>query len=171
MPLTDAKRQSLRARSAAVPGFARTTPADDFAAMGAWCEAHDVAYDRYGDGDVVGDLERKVAGLLGKPAAVLMPSGVMAQLAALRVWCGRAGVDRFGFHPTSHLAVHEDQAYAALMRLDAVPLGDRLRPLVAADLEACRERLACLIVELPIREAGGQLPSWDALDALKSAAN
>ncbi len=170
MPLTGAEREALQARCRSVPGFVPSTPADDFAAMSAWCAAHDVAYDRYGDGVVVGDLERKVAALLGKPAAVLMPSGVMAQLAALRVWCGRAGVDRFGFHPTSHLAAHEDQAYAALMRLHAVPLGDRLRPLVAADLEVAVERLACLIVELPIREAGGRLPSWDELEALERTA-
>lgn len=170
MMLTDAERQALRRRCSVVSGFVPTTPADDFAAMAAWCADHDTTYDRYGDGGAVGDLERKVAALVGKPAAALMPSGVMAQLAAVRVWCGRAGVDRFGFHPTSHLALHEDQAYAALMRLQAVPLGERARPLVAADLDAVVERLACAIVELPIREAGGLLPSWDALDALKRAA-
>ncbi|MEV6487228.1 threonine aldolase, partial [Actinoplanes sp. NPDC051633] len=35
--------------------------------------------DLYGDGGVVTELERHVAGLLGKPAAVFLPSGTMAQ--------------------------------------------------------------------------------------------
>jgi threonine aldolase len=42
--------------------------------------------------------------------------------------------------------------------------------MAAADLEAVAQPLACAIVELPIREAGGQLPSWDELEALKAAA-
>ncbi len=42
--------------------------------------------------------------------------------------------------------------------------------MTAADLAAIVQPLACLIVELPIREAGGQLPSWDELEVLKSAA-
>jgi threonine aldolase len=99
-----------------------------------------------------------------------MPSGIMAQLSALRVWAETAKLPRFGMHPTSHLALHEDEAYAALLRLHAVPVGDRLRPLQAGDLDACRQPLACLLVELPIREAGGQLPTWDELEALKAAA-
>ena len=124
----------------------------------------------YGQGALVEDFERKIAALLGKEAAMFAPSGVMAQLAAVRIWSEAAGVARFGMHPTSHLAHHEEQAYAALLHCHGVPVGDRLRPIVAADLDAVRETLACLLVELPIREAGGQLPSWDELEALKAAA-
>ena len=39
--------------------------------------------DTYGDG-VVGELERRVAALLGLPAAVFFPTGTMAQQVALR---------------------------------------------------------------------------------------
>jgi len=99
-----------------------------------------------------------------------MPSGVMAQLIAVRVWAGRAGLPRFGLHPTSHLIVHELEAYQALFRIHGVVVGDRLRPMTAADLEAVHEPLACLITELPIREAGGQLPDWEQLEALKALA-
>jgi threonine aldolase len=42
--------------------------------------------------------------------------------------------------------------------------------MTAADLEAQHQLLACLVVELPIREAGGQLPDWDQLEALKTLA-
>jgi threonine aldolase len=35
--------------------------------------------DRYGDGGVVAELEDEIAGLLGKPAAVYLPSDTMAR--------------------------------------------------------------------------------------------
>jgi threonine aldolase len=95
----------------------------------------------------------------------------MAQLAALRIWAEAAKLPRFGMHPTSHLALHEEQAHEALMHLHGAPVGDRLRPMLASDLDACRQPLSSLLVELPIREAGGQLPSWDELEALKATAH
>jgi threonine aldolase len=171
MPLTDAERKALRKRCTShVTGFRRETPAEEFRALADWCEANGIEHDHYGNGDVVVDFEKKIATLLGKQAAVFMPSGIMAQLSAVQIWCERAGVDRFGFHPTSHLLHHEDEAYAALMRLHGVPVGDRLRPMTAADLDAVGQKLACAIVELPIRRAGGQLPTWDELEALKESA-
>ncbi len=171
MALTPPQRRQLRQRcELIVPGFAALSPAQEFAQMAAWCETQGVEHDSYGEGPLVDGFERKLAALLGKPAAVFMPSGIMAQLAAVRVWAEAARLPRFGMHPTSHLMLHEQEAYAALMQLHGVPLGDRLRPLLASDLQACREPLACAVVELPIREVGGQLPSWDELEALKAAA-
>ncbi len=171
MRLTPLQRQQLRkACTLIVPGFATGSAADDFRQIADWCEAQGAEHDVYGDAPWVGDFERKVGALLGKPAAVFMPSGIMAQLSALRIWTEAAGLPRFGLHPTSHLALHEEEAHQALLQLHAVPVGDRLRPIVASDLEACHQPLACLLVELPIREAGGQLPTWDELAALKAAA-
>jgi len=168
---TAAERRQLRKDcTLVVPEFAATTAAEDFRRLADWCEAQGVAHDHYGTGDLVEGFERKIATLLGKPAAVFMPSGIMAQLTAVRIWTEAAGLPRFGMHPTSHLASHEEQAHAALLHCHGVPVGDRLRPLLASDLDACRQPLACLLVELPIREAGGQLPSWDELEALKAAA-
>ncbi|WP_028534485.1 threonine aldolase family protein [Paludibacterium yongneupense] len=151
-------------------GFHVPTPAAEFRAMADWCEAHAVEHDLYGDGDLLSGFEARVASVLGKPAAVFMPSGTMAQLIAMRIWSEAQGVERIGLHPTSHLLLHEEQAYQALFGLHAVALGDRLRPLRADDLAALRQPLACLQVELPLREAGGQLPEWDALLALQDAA-
>jgi threonine aldolase len=171
MPLTDAERQTLRESCAvAIPGFKPVMPDEEFRRMAAWCEANGTRHDVYGEGPLIADFERRIAELTGKAAAAFMPSGVMAQLAAIRIWTERAGLPRFGLHPTSHLILHEREAYQAVFGLHGALVGDRLRPLTAADLAAERQSLACLLVELPIREAGGQLPSWDELEALKALA-
>ena len=171
MAHTPEERQALRKRCALiVPGFNTPAAADEFRQLADWCQHNDVAHDIYGKGPLVEGFERKIAALLGKPAATFMPSGVMAQLSAVRIWAETVRLNRFGMHPTSHLAHHEEQAFSALLNCHGVPIGDRLRPMSAADLAAVGQPLACVIVELPIREAGGQLPTWDELEALKAAA-
>ena len=84
----------------------------------------DVEADRYGEGGVVTELETEVAALLGKPAAVLMPSGTMAQQIALRVHADRTGRRTVLWHPTCHLALWEDQAAERLHGLHGRPVGD-----------------------------------------------
>ena len=171
MACTPEERRQLRAGCDLIlHGFAERTPAQEFGDMAAWCERNEITHDEYGEGALVEGFERKVAALLGKEAAVFMPSGIMAQSVALKVWTEIARLPRFGMHPTAHLAVHEEEAHAALLQCHGVLLGDRLRPLSAQDLGASLQPMACVIVELPIREAGGQLPTWDALEALKEAA-
>ena len=171
MALTTQERQKLRAGcSTVLYGFRAPTPAEEFRRLSEWCLANDVAHDNYGEGRLIEDFERRIADLTGKAAAAFMPSGVMAQLIAIRIWTQRAGLTRFGLHPTSHLIVHERENYQALFQLHGAIVGDRLRPITASDLEAEHQPLACLLVELPIREAGGLLPDWDQLEALKSLA-
>lgn len=182
MPLNAQQRQQLRLQCRTlVPGFATLTPAQEFVALAAWCAAREglvpegsdtpqPLQDVYGDGGLVAQFERQIATLLGKPAAVFMPSGVMAQLIAVKLHCEAARLPRFGLAPHSHLAVHEQEAAQALFGLHGVPLGPRLRPIVAADLAGMKQPLACALVELPAREIGGQLPTWDELQALKDQA-
>lgn len=138
--------------------------------MADWYETLGLEHDVYGDGAVVQAFERRIAGQLGKPAALFFTSGVMAQLTAVRIWTEEARLDRFGVHPTAHQQLHEQQAHAALWRLHAVTLGEAWRPLVASDLRASAQPMACVMVELPIRESGGQLPGWDELQALHDEA-
>ncbi len=172
MTYTPEERQALRRKcTVIVPGFDMPDAAGEFSQLADWCRLNNVSHDMYGKGELVEGFERKIATLLGKPAAAFMPSGTMAQLAAVRVWTEATRLDRFGIHPTSHLANHEEQAFSALLYCHGVPIGDRLRPMTADDLAAVHQELACAIVELPIREAGGQLPTWDELEALKAAAS
>lgn len=165
------QRQQLRQQcSRIVPGFKALPPAEEFKALAAWCEARHADSDIYGEGGLLGAFEQQIAGLLGKPAAVFMPSGVMAQLIAVRLHTEAAGLPRFGMSPNSHLALHEQEAFESLWGLHGVPIGSRLKPMLASDLAAVHQPLACALVELPMREAGGQLPSWDQLEALKAQA-
>jgi threonine aldolase len=125
----------------------------------------DTAVDRYGDGGVVAELEEEVADVLGLPAAAYLPSGIMAQQAALRVHADRRARRTVVFHPQSHLDVHEGRALERLQGLVGRPAGDRDRLLLRTDLDAVAEHPAALLVELPQRDLGGQLPSWEDLVA------
>ena len=83
--LSDAEQAALRARcSVFLAGHGQVTAADLLADIPA-----STATDRYGDGGVVAELEAEIAELLGKPAAVLLPSGTMAQQSVRRVHADR----------------------------------------------------------------------------------
>ena len=125
--------------------------------------------DRYGDGGEVAALEREVAELLGKDAAVLMPSGIMAQQAALRSWADRASTDAVAVHGLSHLVVHELDALPELHGLRLQRLTSDPRQPTVADLEALAGPLAAVTLELPLRDAGYLLPTWDELAAFSAA--
>ena len=181
-PLTAAEQESLRRRCTIhVPGHAMQSPGAELALIGQWCQKRGWHADRYGEGELIEAFERKVATMLGKAAAVFMPSGTMAQLIALRLWCERAGVRRIAMHATSHLELHEEHAYAHLHGLDVTLLGARERPTEARDLAALFpasaatsvatvEPPAALLVELPAREIGGRLPAWAEIEALSTLA-
>jgi threonine aldolase len=121
--------------------------------------------DGYGTGERIERLEARIAEVLGKQAAVFMPSGTMAQQIAMRIWSERRGCTTVAFHPTCHLEIHEQRCYQALHGLRARLVGDPDCLITLADLEGVHEPLAALLLELPQREIGGRLPEWDALAA------
>ncbi len=123
----------------------------------------DVEIDHYGVGGIVAELEAEVARILGKEAAIFIPTGTMAQQATLRVHADRRGRVAVAFHPACHLDSHEERGYERLHGLFGVPVGDRDSPLTAAKLEGVHEPLAALLIELPQRDLGGTLPDWGDL--------
>ncbi len=148
-------------------GHGDIAPADWLAEVAAAATETDL--DRYGDGGEVGALEREVADLLGKEAAVFMPSGIMAQQAALRSWADRASTDAIAVHGLSHLVVHELDALPELHGLRLQRLTGEPRQPTVADLDALAGPLAAVTLELPLRDAGYLLPSWDELVAFSEA--
>jgi threonine aldolase len=89
----------------------------------------------------------------------------MAQQIALRIWSERKGCRTVAFHPTCHLELHEHKGYALLHGLHGRLVGDANQIVTLADLESIHEPVAALLLELPQREIGGQLPEWDDLVA------
>jgi threonine aldolase len=126
----------------------------------------DVAADRYGQGELINSFESEMARLLGKEAAVFMPSGTMCQQIALRIWSERTGKRRVAFHPTCHLELYEQQGYRELHHLQGVLVGSPSQMMRLPDLQAIAQPLAAVLIELPQREIGGQLPTWEELVAL-----
>jgi threonine aldolase len=125
----------------------------------------DTEVDTYGEGGAVAALESEIASLLGKAAAVFLPSGTMAQQSVLRVHADQRQRRTVVFHPMCHLEQHEEQAHQRLHGLIGRPVGDRNRLIDLADLEKIAEPVAALLIELPQRDIGGQQPPWDELVA------
>jgi threonine aldolase len=125
----------------------------------------DTEVDLYGDGGVVAAFEGEIAALLGKPAAVFMPSGTMAQQAVLRVHADQRQRRTIVFHPRCHLERHEEGGYQRLHGLTGRPAGQENRLLRLSDLTPIREPVAALLIELPQRDLGGQQPSFEDLAA------
>jgi threonine aldolase len=165
--LTDA--ELLQSCHTVFPGHRARTPAQMFSAMAQWCEANGVAHDVYGSGALIEAFEAKVAGLLGFEAAVFCISGTMAQVTALRLACEDRASRLVALHPTSHIIVHEKSNYQLLGHFDALLVGDRHRPWTADDLAAIPDKLGAAAMEVPMREIGGQNPSWSELEAIKAA--
>jgi threonine aldolase len=122
--------------------------------------------DSYGEGLLIANFEQEIAALLGKEAAVFMPSGTMAQQIALRIWADRKGSRHVAFHPLCHIEQHEQKGYQVLHGLHGVLVGSPHRLMTLAELSAVADPLAALLLELPQRDIGGQLPSWDALTGM-----
>jgi len=171
MPLRADQQDALRRRcTIVVSGHGEEPPGAELARLAEWCRQHGWHADRYGEGALIGAFEARVAALLGKPAAVFMPSGTMAQQIALRIACERANNFTIAMHPTSHLELHEERAYARLHSLRATLLGERERPTSARDLGDLADAPAALLIELPAREIGGLLPAWHELAAMMALA-
>jgi len=128
------------------------------------------ALDRYGSGDYLSAFEAEVAEMFGKPAAVFLPSGTMAQQIALRIWCERSNNFTVAMHPTAHLEFAEQSSYQFMHGLLRLQFGTpellENRMLTLRDFQDLGKKPGAILLELPYRPLGGQLPEWDELTAI-----
>jgi len=146
------------------------TPAEVFRLLAEACEdLHVDEWDAYAERGPVTMVESQVAGLLGKEAAAFFPSGIMAQQCALRVWSDRAGSRRIALPDLSHLLTHELDGPRIVHGFEVDHLTTGREVATAQHLAAVPGRLAAVLVELPLRDAGCLLPSWEELTELAGA--
>ncbi len=128
----------------------------------------DLASDMYGRGPVIEDFQKQMADVLGKESAVFFPTGTMAQQIALRIWCDRKNNRNVAYHPLCHLEIHEEDGLKELHHIQSILLADQDRLITLADVQQMDQKVACLLLELPQREIGGQLPAYSELQAISA---
>lgn len=115
----------------------RKSPSDTLADLSIACKELGVdAFDVYGDFDLdkqssyLRQFEAEVAEYFGKEDALFCLSGGMAQSIMLAINArnhtsksGGSGSSFFACHPTSHLLLHENDAYRDLLNLEAIIIG------------------------------------------------
>ncbi|AOZ92644.1 threonine aldolase family protein [Paenibacillus crassostreae] len=124
--------------------------------------------DMYGKGKVIEDFQDQMAQHLGKETAVFFSSGTMAQQIALRIWSDQKEVKRVAYHPLCHLEIHEQDGLKEIHHIEPILLGEKNRLIRLEDVQNIKGDIACLLLELPQREIGGQLPDYAELEAISS---
>jgi threonine aldolase len=163
-------RAAARSCPAAVSGQPQQSPAELFADLARAAEELGIdEWDMYGGGGAVGRLEEDLKERFAVEDAAFFPSGVMAQQAALRVHCDRSASRRVAMPDLSHLLVHEEDGPRILHGFEVSFLTRGFEAPTAAHLEAVPGRLGAVLAELPLRDAGCLLPSWDELTELSAA--
>jgi threonine aldolase len=167
-----AKRISVasRACSVAISRHAYRSPKQVFAELAQACDELGIdEWDTYGESGPVARLEAEVTALFGVEAAAFFPSGIMAQQVALRIHTDRAANRRVAMPDLSHLLVHEEDGPRILHDLEVSFLTRGGQAPTAQHVAAIPGRLGAVLVELPLRDAGCLLPTWDELVELAAA--
>ena len=144
------------------------TPREYAALLNRLCEGREVRADNYLLGGEVEAFERRWAALLGKEAAVFMPSGTLANQLALRAL---AGPKRRVIVPEmSHVYNDTGDACQTLSALTLMPLAPGRATFTRSDIDAVLTRTAggrvatdvgAILIESPIRRLSGQMFDWD----------
>jgi threonine aldolase len=128
----------------------------------------EVREDNYLLGGEVERFEQHWAALLGKEAAVFMPSGTLANQLALRALAGHRR--RVIVPEMSHVYNDTGDACQTLSSLTLIPLAPGAASFTRADVEAVLARTAsgrvaadvgAILIESPIRRLFGQMFDWD----------
>ena len=149
-------------------GHIQKTIKEQFQELAKYCESNEIAPDQYGNGKFLNQFEDDIAELTGMEAGLFMTSGVMAQLISLRIYSDESFNKRIACHPTCHILLHEEEAYELLHNLEAIECGDKDQVITLSDIQNIHSQVSTLILELPLRHLGGDLPKWEELESQKS---
>jgi threonine aldolase len=136
--------------------------------------AAEVGDDVYGDDPTVNKLEKLAADVLGKEAAVFVPSGTFGNQLALFTWCRRGTEVVLG--EDCHIIQHEAGAASVIAGVQTRPIyapdgvlkpEELSRRLRKQDLHAPPTSLICL----ENAHSLGRVVSLDAMDAVKKIAD
>lgn len=121
--------------------------------------------DRYGEGGVVEQLERRFAEITGKEKAILMPSGTMANQMAIAVLSGDHS--KIVVQETSHVFRDEEDAAQTVFGKRLIPLAEGKTFFSAAQLknyandlpsqEAFQSGIGAVSIENPVRRSDGRV--------------
>jgi threonine aldolase len=160
-----------RAMSSTAADFRSDTVTRPTPAMRAAMAAAKVGDDVFGDDSTVIELQERLAAMLGKEAALFVPSGTMSNLIGVRVHC-RPG-DALICEAEAHVHFYEQGGYAQLNGVAAWPLQGRHGVLQVEQLETVprpddphftRVRLLCL--ENTHNRGGGHIQPYDNIETL-----
>ena len=132
--------------------------------------AAELGWATVGEDASVNLLCERAAGLLGKPAALWVPTCGMANLAAMLTFCEPG--DRVVLEAASHVLTSEAMGITEIARLEPRPLwapDGRMGPAAVEELVA-EEHAALLILENTHTRAGGTTLSVELTTALAAAA-
>lgn len=123
--------------------------------------------DVYGSGEYIQNFESTISEFLGKESGVFMPSGTMSQQIALRIWVEKSQNFTVAMHPKSHPEFAEHAGYLFLHNIKRIQFGGPEflsgRLLTKEDFMNISQKPGVVLIELPFRPLGGQLPEWESL--------
>ena len=133
--------------------------------------AAEVGDDVFGEDPTVLALEAKIASMLGKEAAMFVPSGSMSNLIGIRLHC--APGDEFLAEADCHIMRYEQASYAQVFGVASQTvqgerglfgvdqLHERIRP---NDMHCAQTRLICL--ENTHNYGGGRIQPYDTVESI-----
>ncbi len=143
-------------------GHPPESPHQYFSEMSAYTPDEETK-DQYGQGESLQAFEKELSTLFGQEDCMFVQSGTTAQLIAMRVWADQANNSKIAFHSLCHLQIHEHLSYNKLHNLEAELIGQKNRLITLDDLKNIKNIPSAVILELPQREIGGQVPEWQDL--------
>ena len=130
----------------------------------------EIEADNYSLGGVVEEVEKRLAAILGKEAAVFMPTGTLANHLAIRNQCGRG--QRAIVQEQSHIYHDIGDCVQQLSGINLIPLAHERPYFRLEEVKAAVEtsvsgrvltRVGALVVESPVRRQHGQIMPFDVM--------